>query len=1187
MLIHVLGPIEVRASPDGSWTRPAPQQRLVIALLVAQLSSTCRIDRLVQALWGDEPPGNARRLLQAIVSRLRPLLDSPDARGSRLRSVPGGWILALQASEVDAVSFEELAQSGHAFADEGDLEAARRRLEAAAGLWRGRAFGDMADHPALVADSARLREERVGVEERLLAVRLRAGEHIEVAPELEGLVTRHPLRERAWALLLEALCRSGRQADALAAYQRLRDRLVAELGTEPGPQLQRLHVRILRGELPEAGLASASATPAGGRLRADPSLPCRRDLPLIGRDRELAALHDAFTRACDSRTQLVLVHGEPGIGKTRLVAEFADAAAPAGAVILVGRCGAGGEVAYQPVVEALRADVAATPKERLAGRLGRGGGELARLLPELADVDDLPVPTRSLSPELDQHRLFGAVGGWLGSAAAEQPLVLVIEDVHAATRPTLLLLRHVVGAVTAGRLLLLATYRDTGDEMPAALGDTVGELVKRPEVIELQLVGLDRAAVSALVAARHADLGGRERWAETVHGATAGNPLFVEELLADVNVESLGSPDGLLDPVRVPRGVRQLLQARVRRLSPATTRFLQQAAVAGDRFDFADITTAAGLDDDDALDALAEATAARLVTTTEPGGDRYRFAHAVMRTALLAEITPSRRMRLHARLATTLETRRGHDRAAAASVIAYHYAAAGAAADPTKTLGHTVAAADDAMEQFAYDEAAAHYRRALAILRPGDDEPQRCELLTCLGQAQARTGHAEHRSTLVRATRLAIELGDAERTAAAALAGSRGFFSHLGGVDNEQVVLLHDALEAVSSVHPGPRAVLLALLGSELVFTADLSRRRAVTDEAVWLARQQSDLSVLCRVLALRQMTIQHPDTLGERLDETAELTTLAQRLADPLVETLAHMWRFLAVLEIGDRPAADAAVDHARRLADAELGHPVVEVFLTTMDAARELLWGDLDRAQQLAERYRQLGRRAGVHDIDSPYLAHQFILHRERDTLPQYVPLLERAVDAYGMVPAWQAAAALVWWLTGRHERALGVLDRYAADDFASVPHDHLWTDTLCLFAEVAALAGRREAARALVAHLGPYHDRLTAEPAVPLGTVAHYLALAATSLEDWDSAQMYFDEAAEMHAKIDADRWYTRTLRAYARMHLTRGDPGDRRAAQRLLRHAAERARGRRSGVHALDRSEHAAPTPVPSDDTVAPP
>lgn len=595
VLVRVLGPIAARASPDDAWVEPAPQQRVVLALLAANRGSPCRRDRLVQAVWGDDAPGNAYRLLQGLVSRLRRVLGPDGARGSRVVTVQGGWRLDLDGDQLDAARFERLVHVAGGLVDRGDIPAGRARLDEAVALWRGRPFGELADHPLLAGEAARLEETHLAAREKLLELRLEAGEHAELAPELRKLARAHPLRERLQGLRMLALYRAGRQADALAVYEEVRGRLAAELGADPGPELQALHGMILRQDV-------SRPTRRPDRPRQQPPRtrwPCRRELPLAGRDTELARLRDMLGRARRGQRHLVLVSGEAGIGKTRLVAELADHARGSGADVLVGRCTPGARLPYQPFVEALRADVEATPDHELARRLGGHAGELARLVPELVERTGQGPRPNSSNPDVDRHRLFDAVAGWLATAA-RTPLVVVLEDLHAATRPTLLLLRHTAQATAGTRLLLAATYRDTTDDLPPELADILAELAHQRGVTHLPLGGLALPAVADLVAAGRAETapapvtgparanaadaaagadpaegagrppdGADHRWVERLHGATAGNPLFVEELLATLPAGSASQPADPVEDVHLPWSLRQLLQGRIRRLSPA------------------------------------------------------------------------------------------------------------------------------------------------------------------------------------------------------------------------------------------------------------------------------------------------------------------------------------------------------------------------------------------------------------------------------------------------------------------------------------------------------------------------------------------------------------------------------------------------------------------------------------------
>lgn len=864
----------------------------------------------------------------------------------------------------------------------------------------------------------------------------------------------------------------------------------------------------------------------------------------------------------------MLVAGEPGVGKTRLVAELADAAAGDGAEVLVGHCAEGAAVPFQPFVEALRADVDARADDGLDDCSGEHAGELSRLVPELAERTGQTPPPVSTSPELDQHRLFDAVAGWLAAASAQAPLVLVVEDLHAATRPTLLMLRHLVRAGTGGGMLVVATYRDTVDARSVELVEVLAELAHHPDVSHMQLDGLAPAAVADLVDANLRDSADRQGWAETIHAATAGNALFLQELLASVGGQTASEPGRLLEDTGVPWSLRQLLEARLQRLDRATLRFLEHAGVAGETFEFPVVAEAAELSEDEALDALEQAIGARLVIPADDRRERYAFSHAVMRYALLDQVSRSRRMRLHARLAAALERRHPHDPAAIVSELAYHHIEAGTLGEPAKALTFAQAAGDAAAAQLAHDAAAAHYQTALELFDSQNPHTtasaQRCDLLTALGEAQQRAGLGVHSETLLDAIRLAVQLGDADRIVRAAWVGNRGFPRHLFSVDEERVAVLERAVEVIDTDAVGARATVLAVLAGELTFASDPTRPRSLSDEALALARR-ADETVLARVLALRQFTILHPATVAERLTNTAELIALVDRLDDPNLQVFARWWRAVAAMQAADRPEADARVDEACGLAE-ELGEPFMGCASLMLAANRELLWGELDEVAKLMDRSYEFGQLSDAVDIEGPYTFHQAWLLHERGRLDEAVPVLEARRPRYGAVPHWEAVTALFWWEAGYREDAVDTLERFVAEDFASVPSAFIWAHTMCSLAELAAAAEHAPAARRLWELLVPYADQLSADAGVCTGPVAYYLGLLAAALSDWDAAAGYFAQARALSDHVGATRWANRVALARARLFLVRGRAGDREAAAELLQATA--AAARREGQTAVE-------------------
>jgi DNA-binding SARP family transcriptional activator len=335
MRFQVLGPLEVDAD-GGPVVLGGPKERLLLALLLARPNQVVSLEMLVRGLWGEQPPPTAAKTLQSHIKRLRRALEPDRARGAAgqvLVTRQPGYLLRVAPGALDVAQFEELtAQARQALAG-GQVDAAASLLRQALGLWRGGAFEEFLDTDVGAAESDRLAELRLVALEDRVEADLRLGRHRELVAELEGLVREQPLRERLWAQLLLALYRSGRQADALLAYQRARSVLVEELGIDPGAELRRLHAAVLAQD-PVLDLPPTTEAAAAGELRE--GLEAVGPV-FVGRAAELAWLQAGWTRARADNGGLVFLAGAQGIGKTRLAAELARQVHDQGGRVLYGR----------------------------------------------------------------------------------------------------------------------------------------------------------------------------------------------------------------------------------------------------------------------------------------------------------------------------------------------------------------------------------------------------------------------------------------------------------------------------------------------------------------------------------------------------------------------------------------------------------------------------------------------------------------------------------------------------------------------------------------------------------------------------------------------------------------------------------------------------------------------------------
>jgi len=501
----ILGPIEL-VDGERSVRGGGPRQLALLALLLAHANRAVSSDRLVDALWGQHGPAGALQSLRVAISRLRRTLDVDGAgREPVLRTVAGGYLLAVKPGELDAEVFQAGLEDGRSALDEGDAARAARVLREALALWRGPALAEVGFADWAQAEIRRLEELRLAAMQARIDADLQLGQHTALIGQLEGLVAGHPTRERLTAQLMLALYRCGRQAEALDAYQRTRAQLAGELGLEPGPALKALQRAILEQD------SSLDLRPPAATHQAPRAGVSQRPFPLpaavaagarerfVGRVADLAALGDVYAQAANGSRRLMLLCGEPGIGKTRLATEFAMRAHAEGAVVLYGRCDEEALLALQPFVEALRHYVCACPSQELRDRLHPVSGELRRVVPELADrIPDLPQPLAG-DPEGARSRLFEAVCSLLCGAARSTPVVLVLDDLQWADKTTLLLLKYVLRYPRQARLMVLGTYRETELDVDDPLSATIAELGRGGLLERRALARLDAAAVSELV----------------------------------------------------------------------------------------------------------------------------------------------------------------------------------------------------------------------------------------------------------------------------------------------------------------------------------------------------------------------------------------------------------------------------------------------------------------------------------------------------------------------------------------------------------------------------------------------------------------------------------------------------------------------------------------------------------------
>jgi DNA-binding SARP family transcriptional activator len=1207
----------IRVSLDGESLEQRlerRQARVLAALLVLRRERPMRREELIEAIWPESTWGQHEGALRVLLTAVRRAFGPEALTGRaelRLELPDDAWIDVEQAAADVAVAEQALREER--------LADAAAAAHAAAALL---AEPFMAGETATWIEDARRELDDLAVSALEVEARaeLQAGKARAAARAARELVARAPYREGGHALVMEALAAEGNTAEALLAYERLRKLLRDELGTTPSHAVSELHARLLVGEEPAgapppapmptpaptpqpppappparapplvaaptpapAPTGAPSLTPAPGssiteppRLALPAALAPAEGVRFVGREEELEALTEAWHKARAGTRRVILIAGEPGIGKTSLVGELARRADADGALVLYGRCDEDVGFAFQPFVEALRAYVSACPPALLREQAGRGAPELARLLPEVTErIGDVTPPTRP-DAALDQYLMFEAVVGFLAAIAARTPVLLVLDDLHWAARPTLHLLRHLVRSPPDIAACVVGTFRDTeiptvalARATPHPLTEMLADLRREPGIERHALRGLSPENIEALLAGEidgTLDSKGRSL-ARAVHEETEGNPFFVGEVLRHVAEAGSETASGRIDleQLGIPDGVREVVSRRLMRLSEGATRVLTVAAVVGPTvtLPLLERIPDAGATPDALLDALDEGVRARVLVESERLRGRYAFAHALVRQAIYTDLTAARRGRLHRQVAEALEELYSGELELHLHELAHHFAQA-SGGEEDKAIGYLIRAGDEAQVKLAYEQGLTHYRQALELLETFHDGPhgrERVEVTISLGEAQLRAGYRAFRDTLLDGARGALELGDPELLARAALANNRGFISSIGEVDEERVRCLEQALELYDPAPSTVRARLLGQLAVELTFSGDWDLRRRHSEDAVAMARELGDPGTLAMVLCQRIATLSHVSTAAERIADADEATRIANELEDLLLMYYAETYRGFAALELGDLAAGDLHIDRQHRLA-VRLRQPILSWYDLVIRAKRELVVGSLAEADRLALAGFEAGQEAGQEDAFRWYAGQLFVIRMHQGRLEELVDALAAAPPGAGRsrtVPMLtQALLATIFTELGREEEARAAYDRLMSNDLGDAPYDFSWLAVVALGTAAAARLGDRPRAEKLISMMDPYRDRYVDMGSSWLGSTAHYLALAHACVGDIPAAVDCFEDAIAAERLLGTGLWIARTKLAYADALRQRGLDDDLSRAAELTEDAVDTAR-----------------------------
>jgi class 3 adenylate cyclase/tetratricopeptide (TPR) repeat protein len=970
---------------------------------------------------------------------------------------------------------------------------------------------------------------------------------------------------------------AARLCERCAAGQILAKDLVAHLAAGRG------HTFASLGALEFKGLSEPMSTvevrwepaPATGialpeRLRGVPATG------YVGRVGERERLTQLWAEACQGSLSLAVISGEAGVGKTRLATHMAVQVQEEGSTVLYGRCDEDLGVPYQPWVQALGYLATEARRQILEDHVQRFGGELVRLVPALGDrLPDVP-PARQSDPETERYLLYAAAADLLEAGGRDEPLMLILDDLHWADAPTLSLLRHVISAGPSMRVMVVMIYRETDLSRDHPLVALLADLHRERGGERMKLAGLESADVFALMQclAGH-ELGdnGREL-AQEITRETAGNPFFAGELLRHL-VESgalVHADDGRwrlvgdLSERKSPQSVRQVIGRRVERLGSDARPTLSAAAVIGRDFDLGLLRAVVELHEATLVDLLDEAVRASLLFERSGRAGQYSFTHALVEKALYEDLGHARRALLHRQVAEALEEQCGGEPGERLGELAAHWVAAAVSTDAAKAIYWARLAAEHALAKLAPPEALRWYSQALELhdQSPGLDRSERCELLIGLGVAQRQTGRPEFRQTLLDAARLAQTLGDTDRLSRAVLANGRGWIAayQFGAVDAERVRALEAAAEALSDDDPRlPR--VLALMAYELHHGGEPARCRSLAENAIEKARASGDRTVLAHTLANATAATWGTDALRERERTTHELFELVQRLDDPQLTFWAALRRVVVGMQIGEPSQVEAGLATMRTLATS-VPRPLIVMTRLRLESNWALVRGDLKAAEQWATEAREAATASGEPD---GVLVWTGQLSRIRYFQGDRGELLEGTLQQArgpGSLASWRAAAALGLIAGDRADEARELV---LAADFQAARLDETWLMATMLWAE--ACTRLRVVARAseLYELLAPFSGQFLAGGTIVSGPIDWALGVLATMLERYEEAEKRLASAAELERRLGAPLFVARTRVSWAEALIARGRRADLERARPMLEDAEDRAR--RSGADGIAR------------------
>lgn len=898
--------------------------------------------------------------------------------------------------------------------------------------------------------------------------------------------------------------------------------------------------------------------------------------PFVGRERELSLLRQASSAMLHGSAQYVLLAGEPGIGKTRLIDEFLSSLDPATSRILVAHCiDWQGSPAYWPWTRLLRDLLAYIGEQALLDYSGEHRDRIAMLLPELGAAERASEP--SMHPERARFEQFEAVRTLLTRAAAERSIVLVIDDIHWADAPSLALLQYLAESIRTARMLTIAAFRSFEVERDSPLEQTLAAIARHPGHLRMNLGRLTPDAVRSFVEMTASDDLERRLLDKAVQSAE-GNPFFMKEL------SRLHTDQHFPGGNSVPESVREVIRQRLQRLTAPCFRHLSIASVIGREFARPLLVQVSDEPGERVIQSLDEAERAGLIECISPDADSCRFAHALIQDSLYEDIPGADRLQIHRRVGEAIEASASGNHESLIASLAWRFGQAAPIGAADRAVSYALKAAEIARSAYAWETEIEHFHQALRALEWLDapDPVRRCEILLELGAAQSHAGKGresailigeapEASQTFLEAAVIARSISNPEYLAHAVI----GFTGPDIGVPHRGrhgLELIEEALSALPETDSEVRAQLLARsavdtarlwgIGALHVEASARDEIQQRSNDAVAMARRLHHPTLLAYTLEARY---QMRDGLGlcdPDDSDTDEMLQLAMTTGDAEIDEWGQTQQLAFALQRGEIAAADQALDQLGEV-QARRRTPRFDQRLLQFRAGQALRRGQLDAAERLLDETLSLWPQSAA------IMYERATLRWEQDRIDEAMQLIEKRVHTFPRHPIARSIRITLWMERGDPTRARAELYSMTADDFADVPRGLFWTGALCWLARGVYLLGEPEFAGRIYELLFPYRDQnlFTMISDHSGGSVYYYLGLLATTMKRWEVAEQHYRDALERNTRWEIWPYVAHTRFAWAAMLEKRAAPDDIPRAIELNQEALEAAT--QMGMYRLTR------------------